>query len=248
MTLLLTGGSGRLGTELRKLLPNASAPGRNELEVTDAAQVRAVVARLAPSVILHAAAFTDVAGAEREIERAWAVNVRGTENVLAAAGSARVLFISTDYVFAGDRGDYRESDPVGPFVNAYAMTKAFAEARVLARPGSLVIRTSFRPSVWPHPVAFDDLFTSQDYVDVIAPLIARAILGHASIPDAILHIATERKSVFELVRRPNQRAEAGKRASASVCLPSDVSLNTERWQSLAASLPPLPRRGATNAH
>ena len=240
MTLLLTGGSGRLGRELQALLPDVVAPTRNELDITDAEQVRRVLRDTAASVILHAAAFTDVAAAERATDAAWSVNVHGTEHLLNAAGDARVIFISTDYVFKGERGNYRESDPVGPFVNFYAQSKAFAEARVLARPGSLVIRTSFRPSAWPHPRAFDDLFTSQDYVDVIAPLIARAALRHTLIPDPILHIATERKSVFELIRRRNPRVEAGSRTSAPVRLPFDVSLNTDRWQALAPTLPPLP--------
>lgn len=235
--LLLTGGTGRLGRELVALLPGIVAPGRGELDVTDPAGTMAVVEAVRPGVIVHAAAYTDVAGAERDREACWRVNVEGTRNVARAASAtgARLVHVSTDYVFHGDRGNYREDDTPGPVRNYYALSKLVAEEAARAAPGALVVRTSFRPRAWPYETAFDDLFTSQDYVDVIAPMIA-ALLGHlAEVRWATLHVATERKSVFELARRRAPAVRRAGKASAGVALPDDVSLDVSRYAALAAS-------------
>ncbi len=234
--ILLTGGSGRLGTELQALLPNVVAPPRGDLDVTDAENVAAVIAAHQPSAVVHAAAYTDVKGAETDRERCWAVNVGGTRNLVRALGSVPLVYISTDYVFYGDTGGYAEDDPVGPVRNYYALSKLVAEevARIAAH--HLIVRTSFRPREWPYPTAFEDVFTSQDYVDVIAPEIALAIKHLGAVPYRTLHIATERKSVFELAKRRSSAVQPGAKAAAGVSLPDDISLNTQLWQTLRLQL------------
>ena len=135
-----------------------------------------------PDLIVHAAAYTDVKGAEKERERCWRTNVGGTRALVRALGNRRLVHISTDYVFYGDVGGYKEDDPVGPVRNYYALSKLAAEevARVAAR--CLVVRSSFRPNQWPYPVAFNDVYTSQDYLDVIAPDIALAVQHIEDVP------------------------------------------------------------------
>ena len=234
--ILLTGGSGRLGTELRALLPHVVAPSSRDLDVTDAGSVAAALAEHRPRAVAHAAAYTDVKGAETDRERCWAVNVDGTRNVVRALGDVPLVHISTDYVFYGDTGGYAEDSPVGPVRNYYALSKLVAEelARVAAR--HLVIRTSFRPREWPYPTAFEDVFTSQDYVDVIAPEIALAIKHLDVVPYATLHIATARKSVFDLARQRSTVVAPGSKVGAGVDLPDDISLDITRWQALRSQL------------
>lgn len=235
--MLLTGGSGRLGTALQLLLPELLAPPRSELDLTAPAAVEQAVAAHRPELIVHAAAYTDVAGAESERERCWTTNVGGTRFLVAAARRHGVplVHISTDYVFYGDRGGYHENDTPGPVRNYYALSKLAAEEVVRTLERHLVIRTSFRPERWPYPVAFADLYTSQDYIDVIAPEIALAISRFDEIPDHTLHIATERKSVFELARRRAPEVRRGSKGDAAVGLPDDISLDTSRWQALKAT-------------
>lgn len=237
MKILLTGGGGRLGTELRALLPGIVAPTSAEMDITDAAQVLDVARREQPDLIVHAAAYTNVGGAEKDRAACWNANVVGTRTMAAAANAvnARLVHISTDYVFSGDTGGYREDDTPGPVVNYYALTKLIAEEAARAAHDHLIIRTSFRPREFAYPVAFSDVFTGQDYVDVLAPQIAQAIVHAREIPHDLLHIVTERKSVFELARRRKPDVQEGTRAQAGVTLPGDVSLNTDRWQSLVAS-------------
>src|SRR5690606_35337099 len=136
-------------------------------------------------------------GAETQRTRCWEVNVVGTRNAVSAtaASGARLVHISTDYVFWGDTGGYSEADTPGPVRNYYALTKLVAEEAARAAQDHLVIRTSFRPRTWPYPEAFADVYTSQDYVDVIAPDIALAVARSLGIDLETLHIGTARKSV-----------------------------------------------------
>ena len=239
MTLLLTGGSGRLGTELRALMPGIIALPSAELNLTNAASVHRALERHQPDIVIHAAAYTDVKGAETDRAACWQVNVAGTRNLVSALADAEkdtaLVYISTDYVFYGDTGNYREDDPVGPVRNYYALSKLVAEevSRVAER--HLIIRTSFRPREWPYSVAFEDVYTSQDYVDIIAPEIALAVQHMDEISFDTLHIATERKSVFDLAKRRSEEVQPGSKTEAGVSLPDDISLNTERWQTLKAS-------------
>src|ERR671932_1171331 len=242
MRTLLTGGSGRLGTELRAELPalgvEVFAPPHAELDITRPETISEALERYEPDIVVHAAAYTNVAKAETEREACWASNVGGTRNVvLALVGTgAKLIHISTDYVFWGDKGGYAEEDPPGPVRNYYALSKLAAEEVARTRPGTLVIRTSFRPREWPYPVAFEDVYTSQDYVDVIAPEVALAVRYAYSIPYPVLHIATERKSVYELARRRSPNVRPGSRGDSGVSLPEDISLDVRLWQTLKEKL------------
>ncbi len=131
---------------------------------------------------------------------------------------------------------YREDEAPGPVVNYYALTKAAAEAAARTVPRHLVIRTSFRPRAWPHPVAFVDCFTSQDYVDIVAPDLATVIRHSTRITVQTLHVATERKSAYDLARRRQPGVRAASSATAAVRLPRDVSLDVSLWTAIRARL------------
>ena len=110
-----------------------------ELDVTDAV---AVADALGGATVINCAAYTDVDGAESDSDTAHAINGEGARHVAEVA--ARVVYVSTDYVFDGDkRGPYVESDPVNP-VSEYGRSKLAGErATLTASPHSLIVRTSW---------------------------------------------------------------------------------------------------------
>lgn len=233
-TILLTGGSGRLGQALLAILPDLVTPTHKELDITSLESIQTAIKKYQPTAFVHGAAFTDVAGAEYKHEECWQTNVEGTRNVVKTLleQPIKLIHISTDYVFFGDKGNYNENDVIGPVRNYYSLSKLVAEELVRIVPNHLVIRTSFRPTAWPYPKAFDDMYTSQDYVDVIAPEIALAIKNYQKVTHNTLHIATERKSVYELAARRSPDVERSSKQNAKVNLPDDISLDINRWQEL----------------
>src|SRR5690606_22152297 len=84
-------------------------------------------------------------------------NIIGTANVvkLCMKHSLRLIYISTDYVFSGDKGDYKENEPVHP-VNKYAWSKLGGECAVRMYDKALIVRTSFGANVFPYDKAFVD--------------------------------------------------------------------------------------------
>lgn len=222
--ILLTGGSGLLGRELRKHI-DCYAPSRAEFDVTDPNL------RLPRGVdlIVHAAGFTDLVLAERNREHCYRTNVIGTLNV--ARLGVPVIYISTEYVFDGRKGLYREGDPLAP-VNYYSFTKALGEMAVRTAPRSVVIRCTFKPRPWEHQKAFIDMWTSGDYVDVIAPMIAKVVAKYDCLGQHdTIHVGTGRKSIAELAAQTRQ-IDKDLREIAPVNLPADTSLNTDKYDEL----------------
>jgi dTDP-4-dehydrorhamnose reductase len=145
--VLVTGGGGQLGREFALLLGDgAVAPGRAEMDVTDAASVERAVAAHAPELVLHCAAWTNVDGAETDPEGARLANEVGSRNVARAAraAGAGLVGFSTDYVFAGDDpAGYDEESPVAPR-SVYGATKLAGERALLAEhPDAYVVRTAW---------------------------------------------------------------------------------------------------------
>jgi dTDP-4-dehydrorhamnose reductase len=147
MKILITGANGQLGYELQHVLQDHQLT-LLDLPGFDLTQpgVEETIEGAHADVIIHAAAYTDVDGAEREPDRAMAVNVTGTERVAKAAATvaARLLYLSTDYVFDGRQGvPYRETDQSNP-LSAYGRSKLEGERRALACcPNTLIIRTAW---------------------------------------------------------------------------------------------------------
>lgn len=142
---VVTGRDGQLARALAVLLPGAELVGRPEFELTDAAAVRRSLVARAPSVIVHAGAWTAVDAAEAHPEAARAVNEAGAAAVASAAEDvgALVVYLSTDYVFDGTSArPYTEDDPTHP-LSVYGATKLGGEQAVRRAPRHLVVRTSW---------------------------------------------------------------------------------------------------------
>ena len=149
MKVLVVGGQGMLGQDVVLSATNAGHDvvrcGRHEMDVADVDSVRRRVDRERPDMVVNCAAWTDVDGAEDAEDAAYAVNATGAGNVAAAAREvdAAVVYVSTDYVFDGQKGaPYVESDQPAP-QSAYARTKlAGEEATAAANPRHFVVRSS----------------------------------------------------------------------------------------------------------
>ena len=136
MRILVTGASGQLGYDVERELERRGiehlGTSSRELDITDRAAVEHLMQSYRPDAVIHCAAYTKVDLAEDEPERCWAVNADGTRNVAAACRrtGAKLLYISTDYVFPGTgERSYETGDPTGP-VNTYGRSKLAGELAV----------------------------------------------------------------------------------------------------------------------
>ena len=155
---LITGGTGLLGGNLARMASSRAEvwathcdhpvpiPGceSTPLDLRDGDQVAAAVRRICPEVIIHTSALTNVDYCQQHLEEAWAINAVGSGAIASAAAEAgaRLVYISTDAVFQGDRGGYREHETARP-INHYAASKLAGEVQARRYlPAALVVRTT----------------------------------------------------------------------------------------------------------
>jgi dTDP-4-dehydrorhamnose reductase len=224
---MLTGGSGLLGSALQKLSPDILAPSRAELDITDHYAVSAYIVSHHPDTIIHAAAITNNREVEEDPTEAVEVNILGTANIVLAClkRRTRLVYLSTDYVYRGDKGNYSEDDEIDPF-NLYSWTKLGGESSVMAVPNHLIIRTSFGAAQFDYPAAFTDKMTSKDFVDVIAPQVLEAARSPLT---GLLNIGSERRSMYEYATSRNPDVKAIRMSESAHKSPADSSLNVDRW-------------------
>jgi dTDP-4-dehydrorhamnose reductase len=228
--IVITGGSGRLGRELRQIYPEALAPDRHALDLSRRDSVWAFIRAHRPQVVVHAAGFTSVQAAEHERERCWEVNVRGTEWLVEAleAGSAdcHLVYVSTACVFHGDRGGYTEADVPYP-KNFYGLTKLLGESAARRLRSHLVVRTNIvARGARPYPAAFVDRFGTYLYADEVAralgDLVSRRLTG-------VVHVAGDRRlSMFDLAALATPSVRPISMREVSLPLTVDMSLASVR--------------------
>ena len=149
MKALITGSSGQLGKELLKTAPHGIEVvglSHQQADITDPRQLEEVFKNHRPSVVINAAALIDVDACETRREEAQAINAIGPGNVARAATKvgARMIHISTDYVFGGVRTKPYPPDAETNPVNYYGKTKLAGEKATLAEaPGALIVRTAW---------------------------------------------------------------------------------------------------------
>jgi len=155
MRLLVTGADGQLGSEICRLSAhdtygtylNSHADGGKtkfvRLDITDQAAVSETLRRLKPDWVVHCAAMTGVDACETNMDAARNVNVGGTKNLVHAceAAGAAMVYISTDYVFDGKKGNYKETDAPNP-LNYYARTKLEGEVIASTLEKHVIVRSS----------------------------------------------------------------------------------------------------------
>lgn len=221
--LLLTGGSGTLGTELRKLKPDLICPSSKELDITKQENVEKYFLANNPDLVIHAAAYTNVSRAEIDFENAIDVNINGTYNLLKSCihNGTKIIYISTDYVFDGEKGNYTTEDPINPLTK-YAKSKAAAELMVRMYENSLCIRTSFYGKDFPYEKAVEDQWTTKDYVDVMAPKILKECLSEKT---GIIHCYSKKRTVYDIAIERNKSVQKIKIEDLKCKIPHDTSLS-----------------------
>lgn len=193
--------------------------GQTDLVVDITQKERTVesITNAAPNVVVHTAAETNVDRCETERDLARRINVDGTANVAGACSKirAKLILVSTDYVFDGNKGNYLETDEPNP-ISFYGLTKLEAERIASTSPRSLTIRTSVLYGWHPTKLNFatwvlkglregqvlkvvNDHINSPTFADNLADAIRKAIEHDAQ---GILHVAgSERISRFGFARK-----------------------------------------------
>jgi dTDP-4-dehydrorhamnose reductase len=262
LRILLTGATGRLGAYLLRDLRGRGLDvtawgGRSAVDLCDPDTTATAFREANPELVVHTAALSSVEECEHDPALARRANEDATRRLaeLAAAGRARLAFTSTDLVFDGDRGGYRETDPATPR-STYGATKLAAERAALATPGAVVVRLSllYGPGLAGRRSFFDHLVSeirggrpvrlfADEWRTPLAYTAAAAGLIDVALSDftGLLHLGgPERMSRLEMGLRlaavlkcdPGALVSTTRAAAGLADRPRDTSLDTSLWRRL----------------
>jgi len=214
---LFTGGSGLLGKYLVPLLAKYKpgykviCPTHQEMDLTK--KIKPIEGI---GLIVHAAAWTDVELAEYCPRPCFNVNAWGTERLINAYPDTPFVYISTEYAY----------NPV----NNYALSKLLGETIIKNNCRNyLIIRTLFKPTPWPWDKAFGDQNTKGDYVDIMAPLLAKKIKRWDRRGGEMRLIGTGYKTMYGLAKRTRPDAIENSIYDMPYPIPSMVNYDLVSW-------------------
>ena len=233
MTILITGVTGALGSELKKIYPDSISPSHQDFDICNLTSVKEFFNNNKIDIIIHTAALTTVRDCEENKSKALEINVQGTRNLITefknSNPSGKFVYISTACVFDGHLGMFDENSIPYP-ENFYSLTKLLGEHNVIQFNNSLIIRTNFiAKKPWPYPKAFTDRYGTYLFANQIA-LGIKDILNENI--KGIIHLVGDKKiSMFELAKltTPDIQPMTMNEYSGPP-LTMDMSLDTKRWK------------------
>jgi dTDP-4-dehydrorhamnose reductase len=247
--ILVTGGTGTLARALETevCLP-ATYASRHDCDIRNWGQLYGTVRDLEPEVIIHAAALTD--HQHPDPAEVIETNIIGSSNVakVAKAVGARLVYLSTHYVYAGETGNYREIDVPRP-IGTYAWSKYAGERSVESVPDLLIIRGSWynnimRVQKWLRQGALVDAYCGREHVSDAARKVAALVRANLS---GIINIGGPRRTFYEIARESlpdgmyvpritRAQLDAIHRVKGPAYeFPADSSVNVDKFNSLNLS-------------
>ena len=184
--ILISGGKGKLAGELKKFASNFDviSPSKDELDITNLYKVESYVNTYKPNYFIHAGAYTKPMQKHQENPGiSIKTNIIGTCNVVLSClnSDTKLIYISTDYVYPGTKGNYSEDDSVSPFsrtndgIYKYGWSKLGGECAVRFLDNYLILRACLSDYPFPHDVAFNDVKKSYIYTKDAAKIILKIL-------------------------------------------------------------------------
>jgi dTDP-4-dehydrorhamnose reductase len=206
MKIFVTGGSGYLGQKLIECLSNdhqVYSPSKHECNILDINNLENIIKSFNPDIIIHLAAFVDTLGCEENIKKALDVNIIGTINLVKICSEikCKLVYVSSEYVFGGNKGNYTVDDKLDP-INVYGKTKSASEYVVSILPDHQIIRAPFIRQVYPK--VFSNQYCSRYFLDEVIEKMINNLLNN---PNKLIHISSERMSLYELYLKKGIKAE-----------------------------------------
>ena len=228
--IVVTGGTGRFGSELNKIKTklNLFFPKKNELNILNTKSISKYLIKKKPKYLIHLAGLSRPMNIhEKNIKKSIDLNIIGTANVTKVCSDlgVKLLFFSTSYVYPGRKGHYKEDSPLLPN-NNYAWSKLGAESAVRMYKNSLIIRVSMTEKPFAHNTAFTNLKSNfmfhEDLVDILPKIINKI---------GIINIGGKSQSVYDFARKHNKSVKKAK-SNKNLDFPLNQTMNLSKLKKL----------------
>ena len=223
--IVITGGSGRFGTYVKNFKSNYDIffPSKKQLNILNEKNIKNYLKRVKPQILIHLAGLSRPMNIhEIDIKKSIDLNIIGTANItkLCSENKIKLIYISTNYVYPGTIGNYKENDPLKP-VNNYAWSKLGGEASVQLYRNSLILRVCMTEKPFVHKKAFVNVKTSfiyhEDVVKILFKLLNRK---------GIINVGGRSQNIYNFAKKDNKNIKKiYMRKNSKIKMPIDSSLN-----------------------
>lgn len=201
--IVVTGSSGRFGLVLKeyKTSYNIFFPSKKELDILNTKKIKKYLLKVKPKYLIHLAGLSrPMKIHEKNIKKSIDLNIVGTANItkICEENNIKLIYFSTNYVYPGLKGNYKETDPLLP-VNNYAWSKLGGEASVRLYKNSLILRVCMTEEPFIHKKAFSNLKTNFIYHRKVLPILFK-ILNKKGI----INLGGEIKTAYNFAKKENK--------------------------------------------
>lgn len=176
--IIVTGGSGRFGKILKKISnKNYKFPNKKELNIMSLNSIERYLKKNKAKILIHLAGLSrPMVQHEKNIIQSINLNIIGTSNIVIVCKKLKIklIYFSTSYIYPGDKGNYKEDDPILP-VNNYAWSKLGGESAVQMYNNSLIIRACMTEKPFVHNKALTDVYLNFIFQEEIAKILPKLI-------------------------------------------------------------------------
>ncbi len=198
--IIITGGTGRFGKVLRRYKTNHQLiyPSKKELDILNVKKIDEYLAKKKPDILIHLAGLSrPMKIHETNISKSIDLNIIGTANIVKACNkkNIKIIYFSTNYVYPGQKGNYKELDSLLP-VNNYAWSKLGGESSVQLYKNSLILRVCMTEKPFIHSKAFANVKTNFIYHDKIVPMLFKLLNKKG-----IINLGGKSQSIFNFAKK-----------------------------------------------
>ena len=221
MKIIFTGGSGRFGKKFQNKtkIKNIFYPSSKDMDITNYNSIKKYLTKAKPTTIIHCAALSrpmDIH--DKEISQSININIIGTANLVRFCSEKNIKFIyfSTNYVYPGLKGNYKEHEPLLPY-NNYAWSKMGGECAAQMYKKSLILRVCMTEKPFIHEFAFDDLITNFIFHDDVIKLIPKLLKKNG-----IINLGGPIQSAYKFAKKSNNKV---KKINSRILLKKKIPIN-----------------------
>ena len=230
--IVFTGGSGRFAREFKKIKSKFKIyfPNKKKLNIENLTSIKKYLKKIKPDYFIHCAALSrPMSIHEKNISRSISINIIGTSNVVKACEerNIKLIYFSTNYVYPGNKGNYRENDPIFP-INNYAISKLGGECAVRLYKNSLILRISMTEKPFVHEFAFNDVEMNFMYHDEFAKILLKLINEKG-----IINVGGKTQTVYNFVKKMQKNIKPiSGRKMINKKFPLKQSMNLSKFQKI----------------
>ena len=230
--IVVTGGSGRFGSILKsyKTKHKIFFPSKKELNISSFKNIEKYLKLKKPDILIHLAGLSrPMQIHEKNISKSIDLNIIGTANITKACEkkNIKLIYFSTNYVYPGQRGNYKESDPLLP-VNYYAWSKLGGEASVQLYKNSLIMRVCMTEKPFVHKKAFTNVKTSFAYHDEVVKILFKVLQFKG-----IINVGGKTKYIYEFAKKDNKFVKKiFLKKNSNLGMPFDSSINISKLKKI----------------